>query len=45
MIGFIIGLFIGCAVGVTVMCCLFVAKEADDDMNTMSPSDLEGDGK
>ncbi len=24
--GFIIGLFIGCAVGVTVMCCLFVAK-------------------
>lgn len=29
--GFIIGLFIGCAVGVTVMCCLSVAKAADED--------------
>lgn len=27
--GFILGLFIGCFIGVTVMCCLFVAKEAD----------------
>jgi gas vesicle protein len=33
VIGFIIGLFIGGAVGVTVMCCLFVAKEADKDTN------------
>jgi hypothetical protein len=30
VIGFIIGLFIGGAVGVTVMCCLFVAKETDN---------------
>lgn len=29
MLNFIIGLFIGGAVGVTGMCCLFVAKEAD----------------
>lgn len=33
MIGFIIGLFIGGFIGVTVMCCLFVAKEADRDIN------------
>ena len=32
MIGFIIGLFIGGAVGVAVMCCLFVAKEADKEI-------------
>jgi gas vesicle protein len=32
VIGFIIGLFIGGAVGVTVMCCLFVAKEADKEI-------------
>lgn len=42
---FILGLFIGCFIGVTVMGCLFAAKEADDDMNTMSPSDFGGDGK
>lgn len=28
---FIIGLFIGAAVGVAVMCCLSAAKAADDD--------------
>lgn len=43
--GFILGLFIGGIIGVTVMCCLFAAKEADDDMNTMSPSDFGGDVK
>lgn len=31
--GFIIGLFIGGAVGVAVMCCLSVAKSADEDTN------------
>lgn len=30
--GFIIGLFIGCIIGVTVMCCLFVAKETDKEI-------------
>ena len=29
--GFILGLFIGCIIGVTVMCCLFAAKNADDE--------------
>jgi hypothetical protein len=32
---FIIGLFIGGAVGVAVMCCLFVAKEADSSIITI----------
>lgn len=30
---FIIGLFIGGFIGVTVMCCLSVAKAADEDTN------------
>lgn len=30
---FILGLIIGCFIGVTVMCCLFVAKEADGENN------------
>jgi gas vesicle protein len=30
--GFIIGLFIGGFIGVAVMCCLFVAKEADKEI-------------
>lgn len=33
MLNFILGLFIGCFIGVTVMCCLFVAKEADKNIN------------
>lgn len=31
--GFIIGLFIGGFIGVAVMCCLSVAKTADEDTN------------
>lgn len=32
MLNFILGLFIGCAVGVGVMCLMFTAREADKEI-------------
>lgn len=36
MLGFIIGLFVGCFFGVFVMCLCNVASRADDDMANLS---------
>ena len=32
--GIIIGLFIGAALGIFIMCLLFVASKADDDLGS-----------
>lgn len=32
MINFLIGLVVGCLIGVVIMCCMFVAKAADEEL-------------
>lgn len=32
MINFLIGLVVGCLVGVVIMCVMFVAKESDEEL-------------
>ena len=32
MISFLIGLVIGCLIGVVIMCCMFAAKKADEEL-------------
>ena len=43
MLKFIAGLMIGGAVGVVMMCLMFVAKEADRHIENCAPFDLHRD--